>query len=229
MQVIRTPQGLRLQQHGVVISELRVTPGPTHSVFDILAALLVGLHPAGGTGVLGFAGGGMIAPLAALGWRTPLTAVDLDRASYELFCRHCPQWSDLVQWHQAEAATWLRQQPQSFGLLLDDLSIPTHDDVIKPEISWTTLPALMRGHLGAGGCAIFNLVSPPPDGWPGGLGKLAALFAQACVLHLDEFENRLLLAGDRLPEPRSLGRQLQRLLRTLGSRQAGRVHLRRWR
>lgn len=229
MQVIATPHGLRLRQYGVVVSELRTSPGPTHSVFDILAALLVGLQPTSATGVLGFAGGGMIAPLHALGWRAPLTAVDLDQSSYELFCRHCPQWVGLVHWHHAEAAAWLREQPRSFSLLLDDLSIPTHDDVVKPEISWTILPALMRRQLEAGGHAIFNLVSPPPDGWRRGLENVVAGFAQVYVLHLDQFENRIVIAGNRLPDARRLGRQLRRLLLALGSRQAGRVRLRRWR
>lgn len=229
MQIIQTPHGLRLRQHGVVISELRTSPGPTHSVFDVLATLLVELQPVGATGVLGFAGGGMVAPLCALGWRVPLTAVDLDRSSYELFCAHCPHWVDLVHWHHAEAAAWLRQQTQKFSLLLDDLSIPTHNDVIKPEISWTVLPDLIREYLEANGCAIFNLVSPPAAGWRHGLEQITTGFTQVYVLHLDEFENRIVIAGRRLPDSRRLGQRLQRLLRKLGSRQAGRVRLRRWR
>jgi hypothetical protein len=53
--VTLTKHGLRLSQHGVVISELRTTPGPTHSVVDVLAALIAVLAPAGRIGVLGFA------------------------------------------------------------------------------------------------------------------------------------------------------------------------------
>lgn len=228
MQVIPTPHGLRFQQNNVVISELRTSPGPTHSVFDILAALVVLLKPTGVTGLLGFAGGGMMAPLQALGGTTPLTAVDLDRASYELFCRHCPQWVDQIHWHHAEAAAWLRRQKRKFQLLLDDLSIPTHDDVIKPEISWTVLPGLIQERLAANGCAVFNLVSPPPGGWSNGLMKIATLFPQTYLLHLEEFENRIVVAGTGLPAPRRMGRQLQNLLRKLRSSQAGRVRLRRW-
>ena len=75
-----TKHGLRLSQHGVVISELRTSAGPTHSVFDVLAAAIAVLAPTGRIGVLGFAGGGMIAPLRGLGVASVIDSVDLDRA-----------------------------------------------------------------------------------------------------------------------------------------------------
>jgi hypothetical protein len=224
VQVIQTKHGLRLSQHGVVISELRTSPGPTHSVFDVLAALL-GLRPTGHVGVLGFAGGGMLAPLQALKWKTPLATVDLDRASYDLFCRHCPEWMRLVRWQQADAAVWLRRQKSKFDLLLDDLSVPNHDDVIKPDLSWQVLPGLMRRRLKGNGIAIFNLVSPPPEGWQYGVEKITREFRNVQAIHLDEFENRILIAGNKLPAPRSLSRQLRQWLRQIQSRQAERIRV----
>ena len=77
MDITSTKHGLRLSQHGVVISEMRATPGPTHSVFDVLAALVAVLMPAGRIGVLGFAGGGMT--LSSL--LSPRTSARLMRAS----------------------------------------------------------------------------------------------------------------------------------------------------
>ena len=131
MLITPTEHGLRLSQHGVVLSELRTSSGPTHSVFDVLAASLAVLAPAGRLGVLGFAGGGMMAPLRALGVPTVIDSVDLDRAGYDLFREHCPHWSEGVNWQQADAVAWLRQQPRDFALLLDDLSVPQDDDVFK--------------------------------------------------------------------------------------------------
>ena len=89
MDISSTRHGLRLSQHGVVISELRATPGPTHSVFDVLAALVAVLKPAGRVGVLGFAGGSMMAPLRCLGVESEIHSVDLERTGYDLFRRHC--------------------------------------------------------------------------------------------------------------------------------------------
>ena len=54
MDITHTEHGLRLSQHGVVISELRTSSGPTHSVADVLAGLISVLRPEGRVGVLGF-------------------------------------------------------------------------------------------------------------------------------------------------------------------------------
>jgi len=227
MQITQTKLGLRLSQHGVVISELRTSPGPTHSVFDVLAALMMLLRPAGRLGVLGFAGGGMFAPLQALGMKTTFSTVDLDRESYELFCRHCPAWVSQVRWQQADARQWLRRQKTGFDFLLEDLSVPQAGDVVKPEISWRVLPALIRRRLKRNGVAVFNLVSPPAEGWRYGLEQITREFRTAQMVYLDDFENRIVIAGAELPTPGNLSRGLRRLLRQLRSRQAERVRVRR--
>ena len=226
MQVIRTEHGLRLSQHGVVISELRTSPGPTHSVFDVLAALLVLLRPTGNIGVLGFAGGGMMAPLRALGLKTRFKTVDLDQESYALFRQHCPTWVNDVVWTNADAVAWLQQQTPDFDLLLDDLSIPLNDDVVKPGCCWRELPDLMRRKLKHDGIAIFNLVSPPAEGWRAGLEKITNPFHCTRIIHLDDFENRIVLAGSELPTARALSSNLRKLLRQIHSRQANRLQVR---
>ncbi|MCW5553738.1 MAG: hypothetical protein KIS67_16465 [Verrucomicrobiae bacterium] len=226
MDIACTKHGLRLSQHGVVISELRTTPGPTHSVFDVLAAVVATLAPHGRIGILGFAGGGMMAPLAALEMETAIDSVDLDRASYDLFRRHCPEWSRRVNWYHADAAGWLQRQPSNFRLLLDDLSVPSAGDVVKPDISWNGLPALIQQRLRPDGIAVFNLL-PLADGrWQPELPRLANRFKTACVIHLDEYDNRILIAARALPSARALGRRLRAALRTIRSRQAGRIQMR---
>lgn len=227
MDIHSTRHGVRLSQHGVVISELRTSPGPTHSVFDVLAAVIAVLAPRGRIGILGFAGGGIMAPLTALGVTERVTTVDLDRASYDLFRRHCRAWSRRVAWQQADAAKWLRRQPRTFDLLLDDLSVPRDGDVVKPDISWNGLGKLMRQKLKPQGIAVFNLL-PLADGtWQPVLPRLAGLFDATLVLHLDDFDNRILIGARCLPTARALGRQLRQALRAIRSRQAGRIRLRR--
>lgn len=230
MIVTPTEHGLRLSQHGVVISELRTSPGPTHSVFDVLAASIAVLAPAGRVGVLGFAGGGMMAPLRALGVTAVIDSVDLDRAGYDLFRQHCPHWTDGVKWQQADAVDWLRQQSCAFGLLMDDLSVPQDEDVFKPAISWDVLPELMRTRLRRGGFGVFNLLPAAGGTWKSDLARLLKHGgwspAQARLIYLDEFENRILITGDKLPSPRKLGSQFRQALRRLGSRQAGLIQVR---
>ena len=185
MQIVTTRIGLRLSQHGVVISELRTSPGPTHSVFDVLAALIAVLQPGGRVGVLGFAGGGMMAPLRGLGVETRIDSVDLDPAGYNLFRRHCPEWVGHVRWQQSDALAWLKRQAPDFGLLMDDLSISHQGDVVKPLICWSTLPELMQRRLLPGGVAIFNLMLPRGGRWNPDLKRLADRFKTARVVLFD--------------------------------------------
>lgn len=218
--------GLRLSQHGVVVSEMRLRPGPTHSVFDVLAALAVTLHPGGRLGMLGFAGGGMMAPLRRLGFAGLVEAVDLDPEGHRLFRRHCAGWAGALEWTRADAVAWLEGQRERFGLLVEDLSVPVGGDVFKPEVSWTVMPERIRDRLVAGGVAIFNLI-PSGDGtMPRGVGEIGALLGGAVEVELEEFENRILVCGVGLPTARGVASRLGRALRRLGSRQAGRVWVR---
>lgn len=226
MKITRTKLGLRLSQHGIVISELRTTPGPTHSVFDLLAALIAVFAPAGRVGVLGFAGGGMMAPLRQLGVEITLDAVDLDHLGYELFLRHCPEWSRHVNWQQADAVAWLMQQSPDFGLLLDDLSVPSKGDVVKPAISWNELPALIRRRLRPGGVGIFNLLPPSKGSWNSPLMQIAGKFQAARIIHMEEFDNRILIVGDSLPSARTLSARMNSALLRLQSKQSRRMQVR---
>ena len=226
MDITATPHGLRLSQHGVVISEMLTSAGPTHSVFDVLAALISVLAPSGRVGVLGFAGGGMMAPLAALGVDRVIDSVDLDQESHALFCRHCPAWAGRIAWENADAEAWLQRQPPDFSLLMDDLSVPCDGDVTKPAISWEVLPGAMRGRLRTGGITIANLLPPSGGHWEPALSQMARGSGTARIIRLDDFLNRILVAGDDLPSARWLGVRLRAALRQIRSRQAGRIHVR---
>ncbi len=224
-EVRSTKIGLRLSQHGVVLSELRTSPGPTHSVFDVLAAVIASATTSGRVGILGFAGGGILAPLRGLEVTAPVDAVDLERGGYDLFRQHCAGWAGPVNWEEADAVVWLKRQPPSFSVLVDDLSIPVNGDVIKPAITWDVLPELIRDRLAPGGTGVFNLLLPPRGVWGPDLIRIGGLFRTAHVIELDEFQNRILVGGDALAPAREFGVQIRLLLRRVRSRHATRIRI----
>lgn len=233
MNVTKSKNSLRFSQHGVVISHLRFTPGPTHSVFDVLAAVIaVALNthppiPAGPVGVLGFAAGGMLAPLLSLGITSTIDACDLDRLGFTLFQEYAGPWTDQVRWNHAEAVHWLKDKADGqFAVLLEDLSIAQAGDITKPEVTWNVLPALILKKLKPNGIAIFNLLRPIDRPWMPSILRIVRQFPAAQIVELDEFENRILIAGDFLPSPRQMGCDIRAALRRLVSRQAGRLKIR---
>lgn len=226
LDISSTRGGFRLAQHGVVLSELRITPGPTHSVFDVLAAAVFMASGRGPVGLLGFAGGGIMAPLRAIGFKGPVDSVDLDRTGHDLFRKHCSSWSGTLNWTQADAVKWLHHQPQTYSVLVEDLSVSVAADVIKPDISWDVMPELISKRLASDGLAIFNLLPTPGRKWCHELKRVASIFNATQVITLDEFENRILLCASDLPPARRVGAQLRKSLRSIRSSQAGRLHVR---
>lgn len=225
VKIRRTRGGFRISQHGVVISEGRNRPGPTHSVFDVLSALMVILSGEGRVGMLGFAGGGMMAPLRQLGFQRSVEAVDLDEGGYNVFRKHCSRWAGSCSWHRGDAVEWLEAQRSEFGVIVEDLSVSTGSDVFKPAVCWSLLPELVRSRLLPGGVAIFNLL-PGPDGrYPGALFGMGILGVQPVRVEFEDYFNRILIVGERLPSARSIGARLRAKLSELGSKQAGRIHV----
>lgn len=226
MQLRATRRGWRLSQHGTVLSEVLARPGPTHSVFDVLAAACGLRAQAKRIALLGFGGGGTVAALRALGATATLHAVDLDSTGRDLLTLHGCDWLAPWRWAKADAAAWLTHQ-RPFEVILDDLSIPVANDVVKPDITWDRLPELVVRQLLPGGLAIFNLLRPARVSWREAVQRVAGGFEAVRVVHLDDFENRIVLAARELPSARAVHTQLHTALKRLGSRQASRFRVRR--
>lgn len=224
---VPTRRGVRLIQHGTVLSEVLRRPGPTHTIVDVLAALISVLAPPGRIGLLGFAGGATIAPLRALGCQVPVAAVDKSRDGWQVFKRLCRDWAGDVQVDHLDAERWLQKQSQPWAMILEDLSITEAGDVVKPEITWTRLPRLMRASLQPNGVAIFNLLPPAAMTWAEAMRRLESLFVEVRVILFKNFENRVVVAGAKLPTPRALGSTLRKVLRKINSTQAEELSLRR--
>lgn len=224
--LIRTARGWRLAQPGAVLSELLDRPGPTHSVFDVLAACIAQLAPGPRIGLLGFAAGGVMAPLRAMGSHQTIHAVDLERAGYRCFQKTARAWAGSVCFSQTDAVVWLRAQAEPFDLLVEDLSVPVAGDVEKPSVSWQVLPQLMQRRLKPGGIAVFNLLPDPREPWTRFLPRFNPGGGTAQVVQLRRYENRLLICGCEVTAAR-ISRQLRNALTAIRSRQAREISVRR--
>lgn len=220
MKLIRTTRGARLVHGSSVISELLRDPGPTHSVFDLFAAATVVLGRGDRVAMLGFAGGGTVAPIRALGFQGKLRAVDLDLTAVPYFRKHCSSWAGEVEVDEADAASWLAKRRGKFDVILEDLSVNLEDDVGKPEVSFTTLPTLMKKRLADDGIAVLNALPEPDLDWDQLFAAMAHPWKSGAQILFDEWVNRFLIVGRKLPPPEKLTQLLREPLRRIGSQMA---------
>jgi hypothetical protein len=227
MRVVPKPQGAWLVDGEIVLSEILRRPGPTQSLFDVLACALdvvsVGLRVA----VLGFAGGGIVGPLRALGSNKKILGVDLDSRGFDVFRRLSGEWAGDVEYDEAEACAWLRSQRRPFDVILEDLSEPHPTwQATKPAASYCVLPELMASKLRPDGAVVVNLLPWPETSWKALVSRIASPFARATLVHFEEFDNRALIAGNHLPSTRELSRSVRASLTRLGSNQRDRISFR---
>ncbi|MBT3615491.1 MAG: hypothetical protein HN524_05840 [Verrucomicrobia bacterium] len=226
-EVRQTRRGARLVQNGSVLSEVLAQPGATDSVFDVLAAAVCGFSPGVRVGILGFAGGGLIAPLRAMGGNHKFSGVDLDRSGYELFCDLSAEWMGEVQFAQLDAAEWLHSQRGKFDFLLEDLSVGRAGDVFKPDVSIDTLPQVIQSKLKPGGVAVYNLLPPDDRTWAEMMAKVCAPFGFGVQVLFESFYNRVVvLANEALPSAREVSRLLRDSLTAIGSEMATDISVR---
>jgi hypothetical protein len=225
VRVIRTAYGARVVDGRSFLSKVRDTPGPTDEVFDVLAAAIAEA-PAGPAAVLGFAGGGMISPLRAMGDRRPIEAVDLDVSAEPLFRELCGGWCGTVRVDHGEAAAWLATRRTRFAAITDDLSTEGRDGATKPRSSLEALPGTIAARLRRDGWAIANALPVEGLSWAALVGRLAGALPEVRVVHLHDHENRVVIAGRRLPGARALSARLRARLAAIGSSQARKIGVR---
>lgn len=226
MKVVRTRRGARLVDGREVVSEILARPGASGTLFDVLAACVAALAPGPRVAILGFAGGGVVAPLRAMGFAAPLTAVDLSRASEPLFRRLSRGWAGDVRLTRMEASAWLRRQKAPFDLILEDLFLQEAGGAVKPRVSLDVLPQLMRDRLSPRGIVVTNVLPAPGMGWEALLDRLAAPHPAALVLRFRDYENRLVIAGGGLESAARVSRRIRVALDTIDSSQAAHISVR---
>jgi hypothetical protein len=220
MRVVRLRRGARIVEGRDVLSEILARPGATDSLFDVLAACVAALATGPRVALLGFAGGGVVAPLRAMGLRTRLEAVDLSRQGEALFRELSESWAGEVHLTKAEASNWLRRHPARWDVILEDLSMRGRRNAVKPRVSLDVLPELIARRLAPRGVVVVNVLPMPGTSWRVLLKGLAAPFPSALVITLEDYENRILIAGRRLGNAREISHRIRRTLLGVGSTQA---------
>jgi len=226
VKIERTKRGARIIEDDVVLSEILSQPGPTHSLFDVLAAAVPALAPGPRFAMLGFAGGGMIAPLRAVDWLHPVHAVDLSDEAEPLFRELSGGWAGEVTLDKQDAERWLRGQRGKFDVIVEDLSVPSPIGTVKPYVSFDTLPQRILARLKPNGVVITNLLPMPGTEWEAMYARISSSYARATAIHLDDYENRIVIAGNTIPETRELGRRLRAVLAPLESDMLRQLRLR---
>jgi hypothetical protein len=209
-----------------VISEILSAPGPTHSVFDVLAAAVVLLYRGPRVALLGFAGGGVVAPLRAMGFSGTLDVVDLDDRGERIFRAVSGAWRGPVKFELGEASEWLRRRPGRFDAIIEDLSVIGPGGVTKPEVSVGGLPRLMKSRLTPQGLAVFNLLPVKGWTWPELVAVVGRPFRERYVVSFEDYENRLLVAGRALPTARQLSAGLRDMWGSIESKMADGIAVR---
>ena len=226
VRTVVTGRGVRILQNGVVLSEVLAKPGPTHSVFDVLAAAVC-CHGAGSRlALLGFEGGGILAPLRALGAAHSVDAVDVSDRSCGVFQSLCGRWCGEVEFHHQDAEVWLRGTRSRFDAIIEDISVAAGRRVLQPDMVWNTLPGLVRTRLRPSGVAVFNLLKPEVTSLKTAVRHIADQFSAAYLVEFNDFENRILVVGANLGSARAASRRIRSLLATLGSRLASWISIR---
>lgn len=207
-----------MTQGGAVLSEILAEPGPTHSVFDALAAAADVFANGERIALLGFAGGGILAPLRAMGCASPIDSVDRDMRGARLFGEIAGKWAGEVDVAEGDAVRWLRSQRASYRMIIEDLSELGTEGETKPAITVTALPRLMQSRLRPGGLAVLNLLPVPGVSWRSLQRQVIEPWGRGVVIYLTDFENRIVLTGARVPPARLAGRRISQSLDRIGSK-----------
>lgn len=226
MRIVRTRYGARWMEGRTVLSTLRSRPGPLHDMYDVLAGCAALL--AGGPRIvlLGFAGGGMLAPLRAAGCRLPVVAVDRSRGGEPTFRRLASGWCGDVRLDLGEAVHWLRRSRTGIDFIVEDLTVNGPGGPTKPDVCVSPLPELMRRRLARDGAVATNVLPIAGWTWRRLLRRMSSRHRRALIVHFLDWENRILLCGSSLPSARTLSHRLGVLMDCIGSRMRGRFSVR---
>jgi spermidine synthase len=197
-------------------------------LFDVLAAGIASLTPGPRVAVLGFAGGGVVAPLRAMGCASTLRCVDLSLQGEAVFRELSVGWGGDVRVQQDDAVRWLRRQRRGFDCILEDISLPStpESEGTKPPSSLNELPQLLPTRLTPRGIAIVNLLPLPGKPWRALLEPYRRHFRHVLVVTFDGYVNRVLVVANRRRTARDVSHRLRQVLHRIESAMVYEMHVR---
>lgn len=187
------PEGRQLIVDGTLASFYRDTGPATGSVWDAIAAPLLWLPPARRRRILLLGvGGGSVARIArALAPGAQIVGVELDRE----VVRVARRWFELdaldLELVVDDALGFLRRERRRFDAVLEDVFVGRGDDVHKPD--WIPHPGheLSVARLESGGLLVSNTL----DEAGRVAGSLCATFPAVVRIEIEDYDNRVLVAG----------------------------------
>lgn len=201
-------------QGDTIITQYPKEPGATALPFLTIAGCISSLAQGPRVLMLGI-GGGVVAPLRAMGHTHEITGVDDSPAAIARFRAVSKPWAGSITCCEHDALAWLRTSRRRFDVIVDDLSVQGAQEVEKPGISLAPLPRWISQRLTTVGLAIVNLLPTTGFTWTVMRGRVVSPFRYSAEIRFREYENRLIVAGSTLPRARVLSRVLRHQIRSL--------------
>ena len=222
------PTTCEIREADALVSVLAPEPGPTDTPFDVVAAVVAALAPRGPIAMLGFAAGGIVAPLRALGRTGPIAGVDRDTRHVDLFRRVAARWAGPVTVTKDDALAWCARVPAGrFAAVIEDLSVVRDGSIVKPRVSLVGLPDRLPRLALPRGIVVVNLLPIPGWSWRRIVRAALGPRPEGLLFECVEWENRVLATGSDLPAARGAGRRVRAALAGLRSSLAGGIRVRR--
>jgi spermidine synthase len=199
LHVRRTGDRVVLSQGGHVASAVRLGRSSTGPVWDALAAPLLLLPPAKRRRVLilGLAAGSVAHVVRRLAPKVEIVGVELDpqvvRAARRFFGLDRLGVRTLVE----DARHFLERRTGRFDLVIEDMFLGSRDTLRKPAWLLGSGLRLAARHLPPQGLLVANVIG----GFAAYERATARILPRVYSIRLRGYENRIVLAGRRLPGP----------------------------
>jgi hypothetical protein len=197
---------LELRVDGTLASLHRPGSGLTGPVWWALAAPVLLTRPPRPRRVLllGLAAGSVARAMRAIDPGATIVGVDYDAEVVRLARRHFGLDALRLELVVDDAARYLHRERTRFDLVVEDLFVGPSRSVRKPEWLLAEGYPLVARRLSRGGVFVSNTIHEFPA-----VVRAASVFGGRVVsLDVASHYNRIVLAGEAVPEPRALRRLL---------------------
>ena len=201
-------RGRALQIDGTFASWYEPGLPITGSVWDAIGAPLLLLPPARRRSVLilGLGGGSVARVIHALAPRARLVGVERSGDVLRAARRHLDLDALGIEVVQDDARAYLARSRRRFDVVIEDVFMGNARNIHKPD--WLPAPGyeLAARRLAAGGLLVSNTIEETREV----SRELRRLFPSTLSIEVEDYDNRVLVAGPRLLSARKLRSALRR-------------------